>query len=162
MDIKDFISGALHLKPRFDKIDLGILNVAFMIAALDGEVTPEEYEAFDLIARDCRGYTIENAEKALREAMRSAGYLLLFGRRANDERFAEEFIAEAMKALPNDFPFYEIEDVRWAFDMWMAVAKSDGEYSNRERMCLEALKMYITEIRKNEVAWLTYTNGLRI
>lgn len=162
MNIKDFISDALHLKPHFDKIDLGVLNVAFMIAALDGEVTAEEYEAFDLIARKCRGYTIVTADAALREAMRSAGYLLLFGKRANDEQFAQEFIAEAMKALPESFPFYDIEDVRWAFEMWMSVAKSDGEYSKRERICLEALKRYITEIRKNEVAWLTYSTTLRI
>lgn len=162
MNIVEFLSGAFKLKPNFDKIDLGILNVAFMVAALDGVITDEEYEAFDRIARECRGYTPENAEKALREAMRSAGYLMLLGRRVGDPSFVKAFLDEAIAALPETFPFYEFEDVKWAFDMWMSVARSDNDYSPRERLCIEALKNYITTIRKNEVAWLTYSSGIRI
>lgn len=162
MNITEFLRGALHLKPHFDKIDLGVLHVAFMIAALDGAITDEEYEAFDRIARQCRGYTSENAEKALRESMRSAGYLILLGRRVDDQTFVQAFIDEAINALPEAFPIYELEDVKWAFEMWMAVANSDNDYSARERLCIEALKNHISAIRKNEVAWLTYSSGLRI
>lgn len=162
MKISEFIKSAFHRKERFEKVDLGILNVAFMIAALDGVITDEEYEAFDRIARECRGYTPENAEKALRDSMRSAGYLILLGKRVDDATFAQAFIDEASHALPGDFAFYDLEEVKWAFEMWMNVAKSDNDYSPRERLCIKALKDFITTLRKDEVAWLTYTTGVRI
>lgn len=159
MKLTEIVSNLFARKPRFEKIDLGVLNVAFMIAALDGEVTDEEYAAFDKIARECRGYTPENAEKALRASMRSAGYLILLGKRVGDEEFVKTFLHEAAEALPESFPIYDPEDVKWAFEMWRSVAESDDDYSRRERLCLEALSKYVAEVRKNEVEWLTYAAG---
>lgn len=162
MNIQDFISRVFKSTPRFGKMDAGVLKVAFMIAALDGRITDDEYAAFDEIARGCRGYTPENAEATLRSAMRSAGYLLLLSSRVDDKTFAQAFIDEAIDALPSDFPLCEIDDLTCAFDLWVEVAQSDGEYSPRERLCLEALKKFITGIRKDEVAWLTYTSTLHL
>ena len=155
MNLTKLITGVFKRKPQFDKIDLGVLKVAFMISALDGEVTDEEYAAFDQVARQCRGYTTENAEKALREAMRAAGYLLLLGRRVDDTTFVKAFVNEAIRALPDNFPFYEEEDLEGVVDMWVSVAESDHDYSPRERTCIEALKTYIQEVRTHEVEWLT-------
>lgn len=160
MNLAETVASLFSRKPHFENIDLGVLNVAFMIAALDGAVTEEEYAAFDKIARECRGYTPENAKKALHEAMRSAGYLILLGPRVDDEAFAKAFLAEAEKALPESFPLYAIEDVTWAFEMWVSIAESDGDYSARERLCIEALQRYITAIRKNELEWITYSSNL--
>lgn len=162
MKIQDFINRVFKPTPRFGKMDVGVLKVAFMIAALDGRITDEEYAAFDEIARGCRGYTRENAEATLRAAMRSAGYLLLLSTRVDDKAFAQAFIDEAMDVLPSDFPLCEIEDLTCAFDLWIEVAKSDNDYSPRERLCLESLKKFIDEIRKDEIAWMTYTSALRI
>lgn len=162
MKIQDFISRVFKSTPRFGKMDAGVLKVAFMIAALDGRITDEEYAAFDEIAKGCRGYTPENAEATLRAAMRSAGYLLLLSSRVDDKTFAQAFIDEAIDVLPSDFSLCEIDDLTCAFDLWIEVAKSDGEYSSRERLCLEKLKKFISEIRKDEVGWLTYTSSLHL
>ena len=105
---------ALGLKEKIGKADLGILKVAFMVAALDGEVTDKEYKAFDLLAKKCRGYTPKAAAQALDEAMRSAGYLMLLSPRVKESDLVKAFLAEARKALPNGFAYLSLEDVRRA------------------------------------------------
>ena len=98
--------GSFNFK-KFSKAgrtDFGVLKVAFMVAALDGEVTDAEYRAFDALAKKCRGYTPKAAEKALDEAMRSAGYLMLLSKRAKDDDLVKAFVAEAQAALPSGFP----------------------------------------------------------
>ena len=154
MDLRKLIDG-LKLKPRggaapvarLGKADLGVLKVAFMVAALDGEVTDDEYAVFDLLARRCRGYTEEAAESAIREAMRSAGYLLLLSRRVKEEELVGAFVAEAKAALPGGFAYLSIEEVRRAVVIWIAMALGDGDYSARERACIEALRRNFAELK---------------
>ena len=130
---------------RFGKVDLGVVKVALMVAALDGEVTEEEYKALDALVKKCRGYSKKAADKALDEAMRSAGYLLLLGRRASDKAFVRAFVAEARKALPNGFEDLSVEEVRRAIVMWIAMGMSDGDYSSREKKCIEAIRKAFAE-----------------
>ena len=141
------IKKSLGLKDRISKADFGILKVAFMVAALDGDVTDAEYKAFEALAKKCRGYTPKVAADALDGAMRSAGYLMLLSRRAKEEDLVRAFLAEAQAALPLGFAYLSIEDVRRAVVTWIAVGLSDGDYSRRERACIEALRKAFAELR---------------
>jgi len=153
MNIKNIIGGfklkcckTLVLRERLGKADIGILKVAFMVAALDGEVTDAEYDAFAALAKKCRGYTPESAAAALDEAMRSAGYLLLVAKRLKTPALVKAFVAEAKKALPDGFAYCTLDYVRRAFVTWIAVGMSDGDYSDRERACIEALRKAFAEL----------------
>lgn len=150
MDLKALIFGR-----RIGRLDLGVLKIALMVAALDGEVTAAEYAAFDEFARKCRGYTPSSGASALREAMRAAGYLLLLSKRVSDDELVRAFIDEVGAALPADFALYAPEDVRAAFVIWVSMAMSDGDYSPRERGCIEALFKYFEAISANGAAWIT-------
>lgn len=145
MNLLNFIGG---LKSRAEaKTDLGILTVAFMVAALDGDVTDAEYETFQRMARASRGADDRTAEKALAAAMRSAGYLMLLARRVDKKVLPRLFIDEVAEVLPNSFATLPLDEVRRAFVTWIAMAMSDGDYSERERLCIEALCRYYAEIK---------------
>ena len=139
---------------RYGKVDLGIVKVALMVAALDGEVTEEEYKALDALLKKCRGYTKRAADEAMDEAMRSAGYLLLLGRRASDKAFVKAFVLEARKALPNGFEDLSAGEVRRAVVMWIAMGMSDGDYSPREKKCIAAIRKAFAEhkVRRQQAA----------
>jgi len=139
---------ALGLKDRFARVDFGVLKVAFMVAALDGDVTEAEYKAFDLLAKKCRGYTPKAAAEALADAMHAAGYLMLLSRRVKkDSDLVPAFMDEARKALPDGFAYLSLEDVRRAVVTWIAMGLSDGDYSVRERKCIEALRKAFAELK---------------
>ena len=139
-------------KEHIGRVDLGVLKVALMVAALDGEVADDEIAAFEAMAKKCRGYSEEEATRALKEAMRSAGYLMLYSRRATDAELVREFISEAEKALPEGFAYYSIEDIRRAVITWIAMGMSDGDYSKREKKCIEALRRNFAEIKVRRMA----------
>ena len=144
---------------KLGKTDFGIVKVAFMVAALDGEVTDAEYKAFDALAKKCRGYSAKAAAKALDEAMRSAGYLMLLSRRASDAELVKAFLEEAQAALPLGFAYLSIEEVRRAVVTWIAMGLSDGDYSKREKLCIEALRksfaeMKVLRFQAEEARWL--------
>ena len=134
-------------RDRFGKTDLGVLKVAFMIAALDGEVSDAEYAAFDALAKKCRGYTPEGASAALNEAMRSAGYLMLLSKRVKPSLLVRAFVQEAKAALPRGFAYSSVEDVRRAVIIWIAMGMSDGDYSSREKACIEAIRRHFAELK---------------
>ena len=136
---------------KASRTDFGVLKVAFMVAALDGEVSNAEYRALEALAKKCRGYTPKTAAQALDEAMRSAGYLLLRGRRATDEELVAAFLCEAQAALPAGFAYFSIEDVRRAVVTWIAMGMSDGDYSAREKKCVEALRKHFAKLKVSRV-----------
>ena len=160
--------GSFNLKKfsKASRTDFGVLKVAFMVAALDGEVTDAEYKAFDALAKKCRGYSPKTAAKALDEAMRSAGYLMLLSRRATDPELVRAFVAEAQAALPMGFAYLSIEDVRRAVITWIAMGMSDGDYSAREKKCIEALRKVFAELKimrieAEEEQWLSLAPAFR-
>ena len=151
---------------KASRTDFGVLKVAFMVAALDGEVTDAEYRAFEALAKKCRGYTPKTAATALDEAMRSAGYLMLRARRATDAELVKAFVAEAQAALPMGFAYLSIEDVRRAVVTWIAMGMSDGDYSAREKKCIEAIRKVFAELRimrieAEEEQWLALAPAFR-
>ncbi len=140
-------SKILGHKEEISKTDLGVIKVAFMVAALDGEVSDAEYAAFDALAKKCRGYTPVAAAAALDEAMRSAGYLMLLAKRATNDALVAAFIREARAALPDGFAYCSVEDIRQAVVSWIAMGLSDGDYSAREKACIEALRKNFAELK---------------
>ena len=152
-------SKVLGHKTEIGKTDLGVLKVAFMVAALDGEVSDAEYAAFDALAKKCRGYTPEAAAAALDEAMRSAGYLMLLSKRASDAVLVKAFIREAKAALPEGFAYCSIQDIRQSIVSWIAMGLSDGDYSAREKVCIEALRknfaeLKVTRQKEDDLRWM--------
>ena len=145
------VGNAFVVSDRIGKTDRGVLKVALMIAALDGEVTDDEYSAFQALAAKCRGATPENTRLLLDEAMRAAGYLQMLAKRASDEVLVAAFENEATAALPEGFACFSVEEVRHAFVTWIVMAASDGDYSARERLCVEALKRQFAERRISRV-----------
>lgn len=132
---------------KYGKTDYGIVKVALMVAALDGEVSDEELKAVDAMLKKCRGYTAKAAENVLDEAMHSAGYLLLLGKRAKEAELVKAFVAEAKAALPEGFAYLSVEEVRRAVVAWIAMGLSDGDYSAREKKCIEALRKHFAELK---------------
>ena len=160
--------GSFNLRKfsKASRTDFGVLKVAFMVAALDGEVTDAEYKAFDALAKKCRGYTAEAAETALDEAMRSAGYLMLLSKRAKEDALVKAFLTEAQAALPMGFAYFSADDVRRAIVTWIAMGMSDGDYSAREKACIEALRKLFAElkvmrIQSEEEQWLSLAPAFR-
>jgi len=146
------IGKVFGVRNSISQADLGILKVAFMVAALDGDVTEKEYEAFDLLAKKCRGVEPTDAAAALAEAMHSAGYLMLLSKRVKkDTELVAAFIDEAKKALPDGFAYLSLEDVRRAIIIWIAMGLSDGDYSARERRCIEALRKLFAELKTMKI-----------
>ena len=133
--------------------DLGVLKVALMVAAIDGRITDEEYAAFMLLAKKSRGYGEEAASAALREAQRSAGFLLMTATDLSDAALAKEFVKEAEAALPRGFSYLSLEEIRRAVVTWIVMGMSDGDYSARERKCIEALRRRFAEmtVRQSEL-----------
>lgn len=132
---------------KYGKIDYGIVKVALMVAALDGDVSDDELKAIDVLLKKCRGYSIKSAATVLDEAIRSAGYLMLLGKRAKDSQLVKAFIAEAKSALPEGFAFLSVEEIRRAVVTWIALGMSDGDYSMREKKCIEALRTHFAELQ---------------
>ena len=167
MNLKKLIgSFSFNKFSKASRTDFGVLKVAFMVAALDGEVTDAEYRALDALAKKCRGYTPRAAATAFDEAMRSAGYLMLLSKRAKDEDLESAFITEAQAALPMGFAYLSIEDVRRAIITWIAMGMSDGDYSVREKRCVEALRKLFAElkimrIQAEEEQWLALAPTFR-
>lgn len=147
--IKDFkLKAVSRIRAvKYGKTDYGIVKVAFMVAALDGEVSDDELKALCALLKKCRGYSRKTAERVMNEAMRSAGYLLFLGRLASESALLRAFLVEAEAALPDGFAFLSVEEVRRAVVTWMALGMSDGDYSAREKKCVEALCKRLAELK---------------
>lgn len=143
----DKLGRRLAFKDRIGKADLGILKVAFMVAAIDGAVTDDEYDLFGRLAKKCRGYSEEAAAVALDEAMRSAGYLLMLSRRVKSAELVKAFVAEASAALPDGFAYLSLAEIRQAVLTWIMMGMGDGEYSDLEVKCVEALRRHFAEVK---------------
>lgn len=143
MRLLDFVS-AFRLPPA-NVSDFGILKVAFLVAAVDGKITDEELHVYELMSRRCRGYTKKRATDALEEAVQTAGNLILKTDSLSEKDFVSAFVAAADSALPDGFFNFSVVDIRRAIVTWVVMGMSDGDYSRRERLCIEALRSRFAE-----------------
>jgi len=138
--------------PKLGRLDFAILEVAMMVAALDGEILKSETDAFMALARKCRGYTPDNAKKCLDAALQKAGYLMAIakiGRYTAKERVAA-FVASAVATMPRGFVDGELSDLRRAFVLWISMGLSDGEFSDIERTAIDALQDRLAQVMFDE------------
>ncbi len=141
-------TGGRKSDPELGALDRGVLEVALMVAALDGEIMPAEYETFGMLAKTCRGYTQKNAKACLDGALRKAGYLMAMAQIGcyTPAMRVTRFVEMAAAALPNGFARGSQADVRRAFVLWFAMAAADGSVSPAERHAIEALRDHFTRV----------------
>lgn len=139
-------------KNKFDKVDFAILKTMMMLAAVDGDVSPEEIENFKAMAAKCRGYNGESFETLWDQALRSAGYLLLQARLLERDALADVFVKEAEKDFVDELVLDAEDDRTRAFDALVQMASADGDYSAVECACIAALTKRVKEVREQKIA----------
>jgi len=155
--------------PKLSRLDFGILEVAMMVAALDGEILDSEYAAFVELAKKCRGYTAANAKKCLDEALRKGGYLMAIAKVGNytDRQRIAAFVDLAVEALPRGFVDGELSDLRRAFVLWVSMGASDGTFSDIERKAVDALQDRLAQVMlaramDEEQRWVAFVPALQV
>jgi len=140
--------GGLKGDEKLARLDRGVLEVALMIAALDGEILPGEVAAYYRLLAKCRGCAKKDASAALDSALKKAGYLIALRQTgADDQRLLAAFLQEAQASLPDGFSIGSLADLRRAFVFWTTMALSDGSYSSLERSAVEALVEGFARVR---------------
>jgi len=137
---------------RLAELDRSVLTVGLLVAALDGTILPEEYAAFETLARKCRGGSSRNVRALLDAALPLAGQLMAMaqvGIYSEAERIAA-FLMAAKKVLPRGFIDGSMADVRRAFALWVMVGVADGKFSNVEQAVLTALEWHYAILRQKK------------
>ena len=120
-------------------LDIAIVQIAMMIAGLDGNVSPEEYVAFEDILKFC-GCQPKQIQESFEKGLESAGYIVLQSQRLPEEELVRVFVYRAEGLLPDGFKGLHGKDLRKAFMMWTVMAMSDNKYLDVERRGILALK----------------------
>jgi len=149
--LRDLVDG-LTGKNRFGRFDSGTLKVMMMLAAVDGDVTVEEIGRFKEVMAKCRGYNGESFEILWESALRSAGYLLLQSRLLPVDELVDVFVHEAERDFVREVILEDSKDRELAFDRLVEMAAADGDYSEVERRCIEALAKRVKEARNLAIA----------
>lgn len=127
--------------PKLAKMDRGILIVGLLVSALDGTILPEEYAAFEALAKKARGGSEENVRALFDAVLPEVGRLMIMaqvGIYSEEERLLA-FLSAAKKVLPRDFAYGSMADLRRAFALWVTIGFSDGEFSPVEKSAVHAL-----------------------
>ena len=127
------------MKKTVDVNNLAIVQIAMMIAGLDGVISPEEYIAFEDIFKAC-GCCEEGYDDALERGLESAGYIVLQSQRLQPEALMNVFVKKVDGLLPGGLGNLHGEVARKAFMFWITMAVSDNNYSSIERKGILALK----------------------
>jgi len=139
-------------KNKFGKLDFGTLKAMMMLAAVDGDVSAGEIGQFWEMAKQCRGYGEASFGELWESALRSAGYLLLQSRLLSPDELVAAFVREAEKDFVREVIQEVSKDREQAFDRLVRMAGADGDYSDIERRCLEALTKHVKEARDQAIA----------
>lgn len=149
----DALSGLAFARSnsKLGQLDLAVLEVALMIAALDGKVLKSEINAFMLLAMKCRGANGASVRSAYEDALRAAGYISITVQIEDEKTVLEVFADEVVRVMPEDFLAADPSDIRRAFVIWTAMAMSDGEYSDIERKAVQLLEKRFSVIKEAEI-----------
>lgn len=122
-------------------LDFAILEVALLVAGLDGRILPCETRAFWQLVQRCPAYTPECAQVSFERGMRGAGYLVAIGQPGVFTRAqrVEAFVSEALKTLRASGLGEAMKNPVKAFAIWTAMACVDKDFSDIEQMGLRAL-----------------------
>jgi len=141
--------GGKKSDPKLAELDRGVLEVALMVSALDGEILFEEYSAFVELAKKCRGYSAKNARQVLDRTLERAGYLMAMaqvGVYSEKERL-DAFVKMATAALPGGFLYGSMADLRRAFALWVTMGVADGSFSDIERKAVGQLAALFAKMK---------------
>jgi len=124
-------------------LERGILDVAMMIAALDGEVLPSERAAAGTIAGLFGDMTPEAREAAIGQSLENAE-LVIAERKTGvtDKQLVGFLILRAALVLPAGFVGRDASDVRFALILWLAMCLSDGSFDSVEKLAFWRLLDY--------------------
>lgn len=141
IEIVDFIRILCDMMPAEEASndDKAILKVSFLVSALDGTITAEEYKALDFFAGRFSALEKDAYEALVDSTLRTAGFLLLSSQRMPRDAFLKLFVQEALEILPDDFLSKPAVLHRAAAVFWISMAFSDDEYSAIERAAIVAL-----------------------
>jgi len=149
--LRNIVAG-LTGRNGFGKLDFGILKTMLMMAAVDGDVAADEIVRFKEMSAKCRGYNGESFEALWESAVRSAGYLLLQSRLLPEDELVAAFVREAERDFVGEVIQEVSEDRKRAFECLAAMAAADGDFSDVERRCLEALAKRVKEARDQAIS----------
>lgn len=140
--LKSFRDAHARSGSTVGKLEYGIIYIATQIAALDGAMTDEEVRLIADFAWSCPGASLEGKQKGLDFALRRAGYLAVIAQfpEYTEERRLDAFLEAVEEGLVDKFPFFDREQLCFAFTFWTVLAMSDGDFSSIERKAIEALK----------------------
>ena len=124
---------------RFGMFDSAVLRTMMMLAAVDGEISDAEIEAFRNLSAKCRAKEGEAFDSLWETALRSAGYLQLQSRFLAKDELVALFVKETEGDFTRAIVLEEKQEFAWAFRNLEALATADGDYSEVERACITAL-----------------------
>lgn len=141
IEIDDFIRILCEAMPEKEATndDKAILKVSFLVSALDGSISSEEYKTLEYFAGRFNSLDKDAYEALVDSTLRTAGFILLSSQRLSREDFLDLFVQEALLILPEDFRSKSAILHRAAMVFWISMAFSDDEYSSVERAAIVAL-----------------------
>ena len=124
---------------KIGDLDLAVLRTMMMLAAVDGDVSAAELDAFKTFAEGCRGYSKRTFAKVWDAALRSAGVLVLKARILPKVELVQAFLSEAAPDLIKGLSESSAVVRGAVFAKLEALAESDGKKSEIEAACIAAL-----------------------
>lgn len=138
--VTDFFLGNKGADAAHVRLDRGVLDVAMMIAAIDGEILPAEIAAYNRLLEEFRGLTKAEIPAATEEMRRKVNFLALLKQsEISDRECLVSLVREAKRQLAVDFAAGSAADRRRAVVFWTMMAFSDGDYSTLEQKAVHAL-----------------------
>lgn len=141
-------------KRKFSSVDFATLKTAMMLAALDGDVSPEELASFREMASNSKGCTPKSFAKLWDEALRSTGYLLVQSKILTGDELVALFVSEAKESFVGEVSAEVSAERQHAFDVLAEMAAADGDFSEVERKAIAALEDAVKEYREQIVSML--------
>ena len=130
------------------RLDFALLRAELMLAAVDGEISEDELSLFRSAASRFRdnvgGLT---AESLWDSALHAAGYLLLQARLLPKDGIVAAFVKEASGDLVRELAGASEEARGNVRDALEKMASVDGDCSEVERACIQALMLRVLEER---------------
>lgn len=142
---------------KMDKVDLAVLRVSILIAALDGDVSKDELGEFNRLATAIPECSPKDANQAFMDTLRAAGYLMLLSRVASQDSLLEAFIVEVERIFPAIAEFGP-DRIKASVSLWREMANADGEFSTIEREAIARIEQHF--ILRNQIQAQTIISGL--
>ena len=139
-------------KRKLNRFDSGVLVAMLMLSAVDGEISKSELDRAQELMKRCEGGSDSSFAKAWDAALHSAGYILIQARLLPREDLVAAFVREAERPFVAEAAQEATEDRDRAFQFLESVAAADGDYSEVERACIQALVGRVKEARDKALA----------